>query len=66
MILKSFEIDNKKVSKLNCFLLYGENEGLKKEIPMQQWIIKILSLCTVNSGAGGYWNLNQNNLKLSK
>ena len=32
MILKSFEIDNKKVSKLNCFLLYGENEGLKKEI----------------------------------
>ena len=32
MLLKSFEIDNKKDSKLNCFLLYGENEVVKKGI----------------------------------
>ena len=32
MILKSYEIDNKKISKFNFFLVYGENEGLKKEL----------------------------------
>ena len=32
MILKSFEIDKKNINKFNLFVLYGENEGLKKEI----------------------------------
>ena len=32
MIIKSFEIDKKKISEFNVFLIYGENEGLKKEI----------------------------------
>ena len=32
MILKSFEINKKDISKLKFFLIYGENEGLKKEI----------------------------------
>ena len=32
MIVKSFEISKKKFDKQNFFLIYGENEGLKKEI----------------------------------
>ena len=32
MIIKTFEIDKKKFDKQNFFLVYGENEGLKKEI----------------------------------
>ena len=32
MIIKSFEIRKKKFDKQNFFLVYGENEGLKKEI----------------------------------
>ena len=32
MILKSFEIDKKDISNFKFFLLYGENEGLKKEL----------------------------------
>jgi len=32
MIVKTFEINKKKIDKLNFFLVYGENEGLKKEI----------------------------------
>ena len=32
MILKSFEIDKKNISKFKFFIIYGENEGLKKEI----------------------------------
>ena len=32
MILKSFEIDKKNFSKFKLFVIYGENEGLKKEI----------------------------------
>ena len=32
MILKSFEIDKKDISKIKFFLIYGENEGLKREI----------------------------------
>ena len=32
MIIKTFEIDKKNISKFKIFLLYGENEGLKKEI----------------------------------
>ena len=32
MILKSFEIDKKDISKYKFFLIYGENEGLKREI----------------------------------
>ena len=32
MIIKSFEIDNKKFDNQDLFLIYGENEGLKKEI----------------------------------
>ena len=32
MILKSFEIDKKDISKFKLFVIYGENEGLKKEI----------------------------------
>tara|TARA_B100000886_G_scaffold211295_1_gene146317 strand:- start:1077 stop:2057 length:981 start_codon:yes stop_codon:yes gene_type:complete len=32
MIVKSFEIGKKKFDKQNFFLIYGENEGLKKEI----------------------------------
>ena len=32
MIIKSFEIDKKKISEFKLFLIYGENEGLKKEI----------------------------------
>ncbi len=31
MIIKSFEINKKKFDKQNIFLVYGENEGLKKE-----------------------------------
>ena len=32
MILKSFELDKTNFSKFKLFVLYGENEGLKKEI----------------------------------
>ena len=32
MIIKAFEINKKKIDKENFFLIYGENEGLKKEI----------------------------------
>ena len=32
MIIKTFEIKKKKLNKENFFLVYGENEGLKKEI----------------------------------
>ena len=32
MIIKTFEINKKKFDKQNFFLIYGENEGLKKEI----------------------------------
>ena len=32
MIIKTFEINKKKFDKENFFLIYGENEGLKKEI----------------------------------
>ena len=30
MIIKTFEINKKKFDKQNFFLIYGENEGLKK------------------------------------
>ena len=32
MIIKSFELDKIDLKKNNIFLLYGENEGLKKQI----------------------------------
>ena len=32
MIIKTFELNKKKFDKQNFFLIYGENEGLKKEI----------------------------------
>ena len=32
MIVKAFEINKKKFDKQNFFLIYGENEGLKKEV----------------------------------
>ncbi len=32
MIVKTFEINKKKIDKPNFFLVYGENEGLKKEV----------------------------------
>ena len=32
MIAKSYEIKNKEISKFKFFLVYGENEGLKKDI----------------------------------
>ncbi len=32
MIIKTYEIDKKEISKFKVFLIYGENEGLKKEI----------------------------------
>ena len=32
MIIKTFEIDKKNISRFKIFLVYGENEGLKKEI----------------------------------
>ena len=32
MIIKSFEIDKNNISKFKLFVIYGENEGLKKEI----------------------------------
>jgi len=32
LIVKTFEINKKKIDKQNFFLVYGENEGLKKEI----------------------------------
>lgn len=32
MILKTFELDKKSISKFKFFLIYGENEGLKREI----------------------------------
>ncbi len=32
MIIKTFEVDKKNISKFKVFLVYGENEGLKKEI----------------------------------
>ena len=32
MIVKTYEIDKKKFIDQNFFLIYGENEGLKKEI----------------------------------
>ena len=32
MILKSFEVNKTNISKFKLFIIYGENEGLKKEI----------------------------------
>ena len=32
MIIKSFEIDKSNISKFKLIVVYGENEGLKKEI----------------------------------
>ena len=32
MILKTFELERKNISKFKFFLIYGENDGLKKEI----------------------------------
>ena len=32
MIIKSFEIRKNNISKFKFFVIYGENEGLKKEI----------------------------------
>ena len=32
MIIKTFEINKKIIDKQNFFLVYGENEGLKKEV----------------------------------
>ena len=32
MIIKTFELNKKKFDKQNFFLIYGENEGLKKEV----------------------------------
>ena len=32
MIVKSYEIENKEISKFRLFLIYGENEGLKNDI----------------------------------
>ena len=32
MIIKSFEIDKTNISNFKLFVVYGENEGLKKEI----------------------------------
>ena len=32
MIIKSYEIKNKEISKFKFFLVYGENEGLKKDL----------------------------------
>ncbi len=32
MIIKTFEINKKKIDKQNFFLVYGENEGLKREV----------------------------------
>tara|TARA_E500000178_G_scaffold66769_1_gene64035 strand:+ start:6328 stop:7314 length:987 start_codon:yes stop_codon:yes gene_type:complete len=32
VIIKSFELDKKKFDRQNFFLVYGENEGLKKEV----------------------------------
>ena len=32
MIVKAFEVNRKKFDKQNFFLIYGENEGLKKEV----------------------------------
>ena len=32
MIIKTFEIEKKNISRFKVFLIYGENEGLKKEI----------------------------------
>ena len=32
MIVKTFEVSKKKIDKQNFFLIYGENEGLKKEV----------------------------------
>ena len=32
MIIKTFEIDKKNISEFKVFLIYGENEGLKREI----------------------------------
>ena len=32
MIIKSHEIKNKDISKFRFFLVYGENEGLKKDV----------------------------------
>ena len=32
MIVKTFEINKKKIEKQSFFLVYGENEGLKKEV----------------------------------
>ena len=32
MILKSFDIDKSNISEFKLFIIYGENDGLKKEI----------------------------------
>ena len=32
MILKAFEIDKSSISEFKLFIIYGENDGLKKEI----------------------------------
>ena len=32
MLIKSYEIYKKNLNSLNCFLIYGENIGLKQEV----------------------------------
>ena len=43
MILKSFEFDKKDISKFKFFLIYGENEGLKKELVLVVLTNKVLN-----------------------
>ena len=40
MIIKTFELDKLKSSKINSFLLYGENEGFKNQIIEEYFINK--------------------------
>ena len=40
MIIKTFELDKLKSSKVNSFLLYGENEGFKSQIIEKYFINK--------------------------
>ena len=57
MIIKFFELDEKRISKIKIFLLYGLNQGLKEEI---------ISKNFRNKNLGEIYNYNENQILNNK
>ena len=57
MIIKFFELDEKRISKKKIFLLYGLNQGLKEEI---------ISKNFRNKNLGEIYNYNENQILNNK